>query len=152
MVNNPCAMSRREITTSPFPNPSPKIACSSLVSGMSELTRIVERSIRRSLPIAVSSAVAFSPCNHSNPEMNAVPDATTFISGLEWLHGEDATENEAAIGRLLLIDRSTILVSSLMPGTKEEQAIFGEGFGNGLVVIARRLMAQGLLTARDPRQ
>ena len=82
----------------------------------------------------------------------AVPDATTFISGLEWLHGEDATENETAIGRLLLIDRSTILVSSLMPDTKEEQAIFGEGFGNGLVVIARRLMAQGLLTARDPKQ
>ncbi|MEF8825066.1 MAG: helix-turn-helix domain-containing protein [Halapricum sp.] len=83
---------------------------------------------------------------------SAVPDAKTFISGLEWLHGEDATENETAIGRLLLVDRSTILVSSLMPGTKEEQAIFGEGFGNGLVVIARRLMAQGLLTARDPRQ
>jgi len=82
----------------------------------------------------------------------AVPDATTFISGLEWLHGEDATENEIAIGRLLLIDRSTILVSSLMPDTEDEQAIFGEGFENGLVVIARRLMAQGLLTTRDPRQ
>jgi sugar-specific transcriptional regulator TrmB len=82
----------------------------------------------------------------------AVPDATTFISGLEWLHGEDATEDETAIGRLVLIDRSTILVSSLMPDTMEEQAIFGEGFGNGLVVIARRLMAQGLLTARDPKQ
>lgn len=82
----------------------------------------------------------------------AVPDATTFISGLEWLHGEDATEDETAIGRLLLVDRSTILVSSLMPDTKDEKAIFGEGFGNGLVVIARRLMAQGLLTARDPEQ
>lgn len=80
----------------------------------------------------------------------AVPDAKTFISGLEWLHGENATEDETAIGRLLLVDRSTILVSSLMPDTKEEQAIFGEGFGNGLVVISRRLMAQGLLTARDP--
>jgi len=80
----------------------------------------------------------------------AVPDATTFISGLEWLHGEDATEDEAAIGRLLLVDRSTILVSSIMLETKAEQAIFGEGFGNGLVVIARRLIAQGLLTERDP--
>jgi sugar-specific transcriptional regulator TrmB len=80
----------------------------------------------------------------------AVPDATTFISGLEWLHGEDATEDETAIGRLLLIDRSTILVSSIVPETKEEQAIFGEGFGNDLVVIARRLMSQGLLTVRDP--
>ena len=81
-----------------------------------------------------------------------VPDATTFVSGLEWLHGEHTTEDDTAIGRLLLIDRSTILVSSIIPDTKEEQAIFGEGFGNGLVVIARRLMAQGLIPARDPHQ
>lgn len=81
----------------------------------------------------------------------AVPDATTFLSGLEWLHGDDTTEDETAIGRLLLIDRSTILVSSIIPDSKEEQAIFGEGFGNGLVVIARRLMAQGLISARDPQ-
>lgn len=80
----------------------------------------------------------------------AVPGATTFISGLEWLHGTDSAENETAIGRLVLIDRSAFLVSSIMPESKEEQAIFGEGFGNGLVVIARRLMAQGLVTARDP--
>ena len=82
----------------------------------------------------------------------AVPDAKTFISGLEWLHGEDTTADETAIGRLLLVDRSTILVSSLMPDTKDEEAIFGEGFGNGLVVVARRLMAQGLLIARDPKR
>lgn len=82
----------------------------------------------------------------------AVPNAKTFISGLEWLHGEDTTADETAIGRLLLVDRSTILVSSLMPDTKDEEAIFGEGFGNGLVVIARRLMAQGLLIARDPKR
>lgn len=82
----------------------------------------------------------------------SVPDATTFISGLEWLHGENTTKDETAIGRLLLIDRSTILVSSIIPDTGKEQAIFGEGFGNGLVVIARRLMAQGLIPGRDPRQ
>ncbi|ELZ46354.1 transcriptional regulator [Halorubrum coriense DSM 10284] len=81
----------------------------------------------------------------------AVPGAETFVSGLEWLHGHDMIEDEAAIGRLLLIDRSTILVSSIIPDNKEEQAIFGEGFGNGLVVIARRLMAQGLIPDRDPR-
>lgn len=80
-----------------------------------------------------------------------VPNATTFVSGLEWLHGEDVIEDETAIGRLLLIDRSTILVSSILPDSKTEQAIFGEGFGNGLVVIARRLMAQGLIPARDPQ-
>jgi sugar-specific transcriptional regulator TrmB len=83
---------------------------------------------------------------------DSVPDATTFISGLEWLHGEDDSEDETAIGRLLLVDRSTFLVSSIVPETREEQAIFGEGFGNGLVVIARRLMAQGLLLERDPIQ
>jgi len=82
----------------------------------------------------------------------AVPAAKTFISGLEWLHGDNATVDDTAIGRLLLIDRSTILVSSIMPETKEELAVFGEGFGNGLVVIARRLMSQGLLTVRDPGQ
>ncbi|MFB6201943.1 MAG: TrmB family transcriptional regulator [Halorhabdus sp.] len=79
-----------------------------------------------------------------------VPSATTFISGLEWLHGEAPLKDETAIGRLLLVDRSTILVSTIMPETGEERTIFGDGFGNGLVVIARRLMAQGLLTARDP--
>ena len=77
-----------------------------------------------------------------------LPDATTFVTGLEWLQSEET--KEVAIGRLLLVDRSTILVSSIVPGTGEEQAIFGEGFGNGLVVIARRLMAQGLLAAKDP--
>lgn len=82
----------------------------------------------------------------------AVPDAKTYISGLEWLHGAYAAEDDTAIGRLLLVDRSTILVSSIMPEMKKEQAIFGEGFGNGLVVIARRLMAHGLLTVRDPKQ
>jgi len=80
----------------------------------------------------------------------AVPGATTFVSGLEWLHGEDATEEDTAIGRLLLVDRGAILVSSIMPESKAEQAIFGEGFGNGLVVIARRLMAEGLVPVRDP--
>lgn len=80
-----------------------------------------------------------------------VPNATVFTTGLDWLHGEQNSEDDTAIGRLLLVDRSTILVSSIMPDSKDEQAIFGEGFGNGLVVIARRLMAQGLLLERDPR-
>ena len=77
----------------------------------------------------------------------AVPNATTFVSGLEWLRQSPDDTGETAIGRLLLIDRSTILVSSIVPSTGEEHAIFGEGFGNGLVVIARRLMSQGQFTA-----
>jgi predicted transcriptional regulator len=77
----------------------------------------------------------------------SVTGAETFVSGLEWLRGAD---EETAIGRLLLADRSAILVSSIVPDSGSEQAIFGTGFGNGLVVIARRLMAQGLLNGRDP--
>jgi len=77
---------------------------------------------------------------------DAIPAATTFVSGLEWLQEGDADTGETAIGRLVLIDRSTILVSSIVPSTGDEHAIFGEGFGNGLVVIARRLMSQGQFT------
>lgn len=82
---------------------------------------------------------------------HSIPGATTFVSGLEWLHNNGDTA-DAGIGRLLLVDRSTILVSAIRPDTKAEQAIFGEGFGNGLVVIARRLISQGLLSMRDPGQ
>ncbi|WP_277553989.1 TrmB family transcriptional regulator [Halobaculum limi] len=80
----------------------------------------------------------------------AVPAATTFTSGLGWLQAAEPSDDDTAIGRLLLVDRGTILVSSIVPDTHEERAVFGDGFENGLVVIARRLMAEGLLTARDP--
>lgn len=81
---------------------------------------------------------------------SALPHARTFVSGLEWLQGDNGEIDGTAIGRLLLIDRSNLLVSTIRSETNGEQAIFGEGFGNGLVVIARRLMAQGLLTEKDP--
>jgi sugar-specific transcriptional regulator TrmB len=82
---------------------------------------------------------------------DAVPNATTFLSGLDWLRNGEGVDENLAIGRLLLVNRSTILVSTIVPDTHEEQAIFGGGFRNGLVVIARRLLAQGLLPQRDPR-
>ena len=73
----------------------------------------------------------------------AVPGARTFVSGLEWLN--EADDTGLVMGRLLLIDRSTILVSTIEPDTGDEHAVFGDGFKNGLVVISRRLMAQGLV-------
>lgn len=78
-----------------------------------------------------------------------VPEATTFTSGLEWL-GSDS--GPASISRLMMVDRSAILVSSLIEETGEERAIYGEGFGNGFVVLARRLMAHGLVPRPDPEQ
>jgi hypothetical protein len=83
---------------------------------------------------------------------DAVPRARTFVSGLDWLQAEVDGDEETAIGRLLLVDRSTILVSTIGPDAREEQAVFGGGFRNGLVVIARRLMAQGLVGDRDPAE
>jgi len=80
----------------------------------------------------------------------AVPSARTFTSGLAWLESEPGVEKELTIGRLLLVDRSSILVSTLVPDTGEEHAVFGGGFGNGIIVIARRLMAHGLLEPSEP--
>jgi len=34
-------------------------------------------------------------------------------------------------------------------GREHEQGVFGRGFDNGLVAIARRLMATGLLSVKD---
>lgn len=81
---------------------------------------------------------------------DAVPGATTFLSGLEWLRAGDAVDDDFVIGRLLLVDRSALLVSTLATGTSEERAVFGGGFRNGLIVIARRLLSQGLVPQRDP--
>ena len=78
----------------------------------------------------------------------SIANAQAFVSGVEWL--ETADDDEVAIGRLLLVDGSTVLVSTLDPDSGEEHAVFGDGFKNGLVVISRRLMAKGLIPTRDP--
>lgn len=76
---------------------------------------------------------------------DAVPEAEVFVSGLEWLRATEADADGTAIGRLLLVDRETLLLSSYKPDSGLERAVFGRGFGNGLVVIVRRLMETGLL-------
>jgi sugar-specific transcriptional regulator TrmB len=80
-----------------------------------------------------------------------LPEVAVFVSGLEWLSGarhSDGTE----ISRLVLVDRGTILVSTVTRADEHdtEQAVFGRGFDNGLVAIARRLMATGLDSVDDP--
>ena len=81
---------------------------------------------------------------------DTVPTAMTFLSGLEWLRNGGDPDHNLVMGRLLLVDRSAILLSTIVPDTHEEKAIFGRGFRNGLIVMARRLLAQGLLPKRDP--
>lgn len=62
---------------------------------------------------------------------------------LRWL-GYDASdsEEEPEVGRIVLVDREKVLVSSFETGTTEEHAIFGKGSGNGLVTVARRVVAR----------
>lgn len=77
-----------------------------------------------------------------------LPDATVFTSDLPWLHGNGDAGPD--IGRILLVDRNTIMVSSIHGADGTERAVFSRGVGNGLVVIARRLMATGLVPSEDP--
>ena len=87
----------------------------------------------------------------------SLPNAEVFVSGLEWLHSSPLEiEDDTTISRLILIDKNTILVSSVHEmdtgGIESEKAVFGRGFDNGIVVIARRLMATGLPPRQDPEQ
>ena len=85
----------------------------------------------------------------------AMPEVEVFVSELEWLSEleEDPTDT-VSISQLLLVDRSAILVSTTqranVRGKPKEKAVFGKGFENGIVVIARRLMATGLGRTDDP--
>jgi sugar-specific transcriptional regulator TrmB len=83
----------------------------------------------------------------------AVPEVEVFVSGLEWLGQSTLPGDDTEIGRLLLVDREAILVSSFVrtsTGDRHEQGVFGRGFDNGLVAIVRRLMATGLVPPADP--
>lgn len=79
--------------------------------------------------------------------------AEVFETELTWLVANDEPET-VGIGRLLLADRSSVLVSSFYPGRQQaestERAVFAAGLGNGFVVLMRRMLATGLLPAEDP--
>jgi hypothetical protein len=84
---------------------------------------------------------------------DALPDVDVFVSGLEWLGAGVMPGDDIEIGRLLLIDRNTVLVSSFTrggsDGRQREQAVFGRGFDNGFVTVARRLMVTRVLPSAD---
>lgn len=84
----------------------------------------------------------------------ALPAVKVFVSGLEWLGHSALADDDTEIGRLLLVDQETILVSTFTAaagdGREHEQAVFGQGFDNGIVAITRRLMATGLRPGDDP--
>ncbi|MFC7078816.1 TrmB family transcriptional regulator [Halorussus caseinilyticus] len=109
-----------------------------------ELVEKLENASERGIDILIGTAIP-ELCDELR---STVPDAKVFVSELDWLHATD--DDEVAIGRMLLVDQSTILLSSMDEQSQTERAIFGRGFENGLVVITRRLMATGLLGQQDP--
>jgi len=82
-----------------------------------------------------------------------LPNLRVFETSLNWLIGPQ-TDHEVAISRILLIDRETLLIGSYYPesnNTKtKEQAVFATGLENGVVVLLRRLVSSGLVSASDP--
>jgi sugar-specific transcriptional regulator TrmB len=73
-----------------------------------------------------------------------VPGVEVFESELEWLQPQTEKESER-IGRLLLVDRRKVLLSSISSGSSNgETAIWSDSVGNGLTIIGRRLLAAGL--------
>jgi sugar-specific transcriptional regulator TrmB len=85
---------------------------------------------------------------------NVLLDTEVFVSGLRWLRGSPLQDDDTEISRLLLVDRESILLSSVTgtapDGLENERGIFGRGFDNGLVAITRRLITTGLLSGDDP--
>ena len=81
-----------------------------------------------------------------------LPSVKVFETELDWLLGP-ASDDEIAISRLLLVDRTKLLVSSFYPDAdhdSHEQAIFANGLENGIVVLLRRIISSGLLPLADP--
>jgi len=79
-----------------------------------------------------------------------LPDAEMFVSELDWLSESPLPGDDTQIDRLLLTDRDTILASSCHSRAEGgEEAVFGRGFNNGFVTIARRLMITGLVGDGD---
>lgn len=82
-----------------------------------------------------------------------LPNLRVFETGLDWLTGL-RTDHEVAISRILLIDRETLLIGTYYPeddnAKAKEQAVFATGLENGVVVLLRRLVSSGLVTANDP--
>jgi sugar-specific transcriptional regulator TrmB len=82
-----------------------------------------------------------------------LPSVKVFETELDWLLGP-AGDDEVAISRLLLVDRTTLLVSSFYPGAdhdeSHEQAIFAKGLDNGIVLLLRRMISSGLLPVTTP--
>jgi sugar-specific transcriptional regulator TrmB len=102
------------------------------------MTTRLEQAVERDIAVAVGALDAAA----AERMRRDVPDVGVFTTDLGWLEPEEGTD-EASVSVLVLVDRDTLLVSAVNPNGDGEHAVFGEGFANGLVVIARRILLTG---------
>lgn len=100
------------------------------------LTRLNGADIEGDLLVATANAAL------SDLVRAEVPAAETVVSRLDWLEAERRTEDEPRIGRLLIVDRTKILVSTLEGEAEAEHAIMARGTDDGLVAVVHRLLTQ----------
>lgn len=79
-----------------------------------------------------------------------VPVSATVLPGLKRLHDPTITGAQAVLGRILVIDQATSLISSIDLDTNGEQAIFSQGPKTPLVLLISQLLAEdGLFIAPE---
>lgn len=104
------------------------------------LSKQLRQALERDLDVVVGTA--------SDPLQSrlgsSLPEEVVYRSELQWLDGVEFST--VAVGRLLLVDGTALLASSLLQSSGEtrEQAVYGTGRSNGLVVVFRRLLSQEL--------
>ncbi|WP_158058205.1 TrmB family transcriptional regulator [Halorussus halophilus] len=76
---------------------------------------------------------------------SAVPDAKTPPLLEDWLNDSESTDDKR-ISQLIVADREQLLLSAVREqnGDTVQNAIHSKGFGNGLLVVVRRLLENGL--------
>ncbi len=118
-----------------------------VVGDDSTYTQELESRIRAALERDVTVLIGVTDPSLKSRVEERIPEAMVFVSELEWLSSSAVDGDQTVIGRILLVDRNTILVSSFHESAGDhldhEQAVFGRGFDNGLVAIVRRLMSTG---------
>lgn len=117
-----------------------------VVGDESVLTESLVEQLQAALDRNVAILVGTTTTALQEMVQRAIPDIDVFVSELSWLEDSSLAEDHTQITRLLLLDNKTILVSTRSAhadADADEQAIFGRGFDNGLVTIARRLMSTG---------
>lgn len=86
--------------------------------------------------------VVYAPTESVRNRIRATdPSVTTGSSRPEALHGPAVDDTQVALGRLLLIDRSAALLSSVDLDTGEERAVFSQGSKTPLVPFVGQFVA-----------